>query len=117
MAKARPAKAVNLERAYNLLRTDQFQFAVLSKRNVEMMRGALGQFSGRPAVNLKTVLEFENLVLVLRAELPADLVAMVAHGIVEGSDGLSIKPWITGTILQDPHLHEGAAQALREFLD
>ena len=114
-AKARPARAIDLERAHNLLRTDQFQFALLSKRNVEMMREASGRFSGKQAVDLKTVLEFGDLALVVRAEFPAGLVAMVAQGIVEGADGLSIKPRTTAAMLQDPNLHEGAAQALRDL--
>lgn len=116
-AKARPARAIDLERAYNLLRTDQFQFALLSKRNVEMMRRASGRFVGKQTVNLKTVLEFEDLALVVRGDFPAELVAMVAHGIVEGAGNLSIQPRITASMLQDPDLHEGAAWALSDFVD
>ena len=36
-AKARPARAKNLTRAHSLLKSNQMQFAILSKNNIEMI--------------------------------------------------------------------------------
>ena len=111
-ASARPARAVDLERVYNLLRTDQFQFALLSNANVEMMINATGQFEGRPKVDLRTVFRFGDLRFVVRQDFPDNLVAVVTHGIVEAlpvfRDAVDLE-----TLKADPTLHPGALMALQ----
>ena len=43
-SKARPARAINIKRVYNLLLTNQFQFVLLSRDKIDMMRKAVGEF-------------------------------------------------------------------------
>ena len=111
-AKARPARAINLERAYNLLRTDQFQFAILSASNITMLRDASGRFEGKQKVDLRTIYEFDELEFVVRADFPEDLVAIVTHGVLEVlpllPDAASIDE-----VRENPNLHPGALKALR----
>lgn len=110
-ANARPARAIDLERVYNLLRTDQFQFALLSHDNVDMMINATGQFEGRPKVDLKTVFGFGDLRLVVRGDFPENLVAIVTHGIVEAlpvfRDAMDLEQLRT-----EKNLHPGVLLAL-----
>ncbi|MGA0088919.1 MAG: hypothetical protein ACO3XI_17855 [bacterium] len=110
-SKARPARAINLERAYNLLRTNQFQFALLSKANIEMMRNASDQFQGKNKVDLKTIYEFGDLEFVVQPDFPEDLVAVVAHGVLESLESLpEAKP--TEEVIANNMLHAGARKAL-----
>ena len=110
-AKARPARAINLERAYNLLRTNQFQFALLSKANIEMMRSASDQFEGKDKIDLKTIYEFGDLEFVVQPDFPEDLVAVVAHGVVESLSTLpEAKP--VSEVISNEKLHAGACKVL-----
>ena len=110
-AKARPARAINLERAYNLLRTNQFQFALLSKVNIEMMRSASDQFEGKDKIDLKTIYEFGDLEFVVQPDFPEDLVAVVAHGVVESLSTLpEAKP--ASEVISNEKLHAGARKVL-----
>ncbi len=84
-ANARPARAINLKRAYDLLRTDQFQFALLSTPNADAMRYAMGAFAGNPPVDLKTIYGFGNLEFAVRADFTAELVAVVTHAVFRAS--------------------------------
>ena len=111
-ASARPARAINLDRAYNLLRSDQFQFALLSPDNVEAMRTATGQFSGKAAVDLKTIYKFEELEFVVRAEFPKNLVSIVTNAVLSNIKALpgALRP---EDVLQLPNLHAGAREAIQ----
>ena len=110
-AKARPARAINLERAYNLLRTNQFQFALLSKANIEMMRSASDQFEGKDKIDLKTIYEFGDLEFVVQPDFPEDLVAVVANGVVESLSTLpEAKP--AAEVIFNEKLHAGARKVL-----
>jgi hypothetical protein len=112
-ANARPARAIDLDRVYDLLRTDQFQFALLSNVNVDMMINASGRFAGRPKVDLRTVFRFGELRFVVRGDFPENLVAIVTHGIVEAlpvfRDAVSLE-----TLKADRNLHPGALMALQK---
>ena len=50
---------------------------------------AIGQFDGRPKVELGMIYEFGDLEFVVRSDLPEILVAVVTHGILES---LSMPP-------------------------
>ena len=116
IAKARPARSINIERAFDLLRTDQFQFAVFDRGNIDKMRNATGDFSDRQPVDLGTLLEFGDLRMVVRRDFPDDLVATVTHNLIKCRDELSIPLNLKPQILEDPNLHEGAKEAIRDFL-
>jgi hypothetical protein len=111
-ASARPARAINLDRAYNLLRSDQFQFALLSPGNIEAMRSATGPFSGKPAVDLRTVYKFEGLEFVVRADFPNNLVSIVTDAVLSN---IAILPGALRPeeVLQSPNLHAGAQEAIQ----
>ena len=111
-AKARPARAVNLERAYNLLRTDQFQFAILSSSNVSMLRRGIGQFEGRQTIDLRTIYEFGELEFVVRADFPENLVAVIAQGVLETLPMLPSAASID-KVRTNPNIHPGALKVLR----
>jgi len=111
-ASARPARAINLDRAYNLLRSDQFQFALLSRGNVEAMRSAGGPFNGKPAVDLKTIYKFDDLEFVVRADFPNNLVSIVTDAVLSNIASLpgALRP---EDVLELPNLHAGARQAIQ----
>lgn len=111
-ASARPARAINLDRAYNLLRTDQFQFALLSSENIEAMRHATGSFSGRPSVELKTIYKFGNLEFVVLADFPEQLVEIVANAVLTHWKDLP-GALERSEILKSAALHPGARHAIR----
>ena len=113
-ASARPARAINLDRAYNLLRTDQFQFAVLSRSNIEAMRASTGPFSGKPPVGLKTIYQFNDLEFVVRADFPKNLVAIVTDAVLSNLGSLpgALPP---NELLKKSTLHAGARQAIEHF--
>lgn len=113
-ANARPARAINLDRAYNLLRTDQFQFALLSTENVEAMRTATGPFAGKPPVDLKSIYRFDNLEFVVRADFPENLVAIVTEAVLSNLNSLpgALPP---KELLKQTTLHSGAREAIKQF--
>ena len=115
IAKARPARAINIERAFNLLRTDQFQFAVFDHKNIKKMRNATGEFSDRKPVDLGTLLQFQNMRIVARRDFPNDLVATVTHNLIKCRNELSIPLNLNPEILDDPNLHQGAKEAIKDF--
>ena len=113
-ASARPARAINLDRAYNLLRTDQFQFALLSSENIEAMRSSTGLFTGKPSVDLKTIYRFDNLEFVVRADFPENLVAIVTNAVLSNLSSLpgALPP---EELRKYATLHAGARKAIERF--
>jgi hypothetical protein len=113
-ANARPARAINLERAYNLLRTDQFQFALLSPQNIDAMRSASGPFEGKASVDLKTLYSFGTLELAVVGHFPSNLAAIVTDAIL---NSLSVLPQAASPeeILTYQTLHPGAREAILVF--
>lgn len=114
-ASARPARAKDLRRAYDLLRTDQFQFALLSSANVAAMREASGPFEGDAPVDLATLYVFGDLEFVVRADFPVDLAAIVSLAVLNSHEVLpeAMRP---EEIRGHPALHPGAELALLEYL-
>ena len=113
-ASARPARAVNLERAYNLLRTDQFQFALLSKANIRAMRTATGKFSDKRPVDLRTVYRFDDLEFVVLANFPTRLVSVVTEAVLSNISALPGAAPPT-ELLELETLHAGARAAIKNF--
>lgn len=115
-ASARPARARDLRRAYDLLRTNQFQFALLSAPNVSAMREGTGSFAGEKTIALSTVYEFGELQFVVRADFPENLVAVVTDAVLASLDAL---PEATppSDVARLPELHPGARWAIDEFLN
>lgn len=111
-ASARPARAINLNRAYNLLRSDQFQFALLSSANIYAMRSATGPFEGKKPVDLKTIYRFDDLEFVVRADFPDNLVAIVTDAVMSNVEALPGAA-AAKAMLEDKYLHPGARQALK----
>lgn len=113
-ANARPARAINLKRAYDLLRTDQFQFALLSTPNADAMRYAMGAFAGNPPVDLKTIYGFGNLEFAVRADFTAELVAVVTHAVLSGLGSLPGAS-APSKVLGRETLHPGASEPIRAY--
>ena len=113
-AEARPARARDLKRAYELLRSDQFQFALLSRHNIDAMRLAKGTFVGDSPVDLKTIYQFGRLEFVVRAEFPDNLVAIVANAIISNLDALPGAQMANDVLALDT-LHAGARVAINEY--
>ena len=113
-ASARPARAIDLERAYNLLRTNQFQFALLSKVNIRSMRTATGAYADKPPVDLKTIYQFDDLEFVVRADFPDELVAIVTEAVLSNIAALpgALSP---RELLKLETLHAGAQAAIKNF--
>lgn len=110
-ASARRARAVNLERAFNLLRTDQFQFALLSRTNIDAMREASGAFAGYAPVDLKTIYQFNQLELVVVGHFADELVAIVANAVLtQMADLPGALP--LEIVLKFETLHPGARAAM-----
>jgi hypothetical protein len=113
-ANARPARAINLNRAYNLLRTDQFQFALLSRANIRSIRTATGAFANRPPVGLKTIYLFGDLEFVVLADFPQRLVSVVTDAVLSNISALpgAMPP---KELLRLDTLHPGAKAAIKSF--
>lgn len=110
-ASARRARAVNLERAFNLLRTDQFQFALLSHQHIEAMRQASGDFAGFAPVDLRTIYQFNHLELVVLGDFPDELVAIVTNAVVTQKAELPGALPLSEVLALET-LHPGARQAI-----
>ena len=94
---------------------DQFQFAVFDRENIEKMRVASGEFSDRKPVDLGTLLQFQNMRIVVRRDFPEDLVATVTHNLIKCRNEFSIPLNLNPKILDDPNLHQGAKEAIKIF--
>ena len=76
-----------------------------------MMRNASDQFQGKNKVDLKTIYEIWDLEFVVQPDFPEDLVAVVAHGVLESLESLpEAKP--TEEVIANNMLHAGARKAL-----
>lgn len=115
-SKARPARAIHLSRAFDLLRTNQFQFALFHKKNIELMRFSSGDFAGRKPVDLKTLLNFGEMQFVARHDFPTELAAIVTHHVIKCNNSLSISANLNQVTLDDADLHPGAKEAIEVYL-
>lgn len=115
VANARPARAINLSRAFDLLRTDQFQFALFDKINIDLMQTASGPFKGKKPIDLRTILTFGKMQFVVRADFPSELVTTVIHNMIKCEKSFSIEINLNEIATQDPKLHPGAKKALEDY--
>lgn len=76
---------------------------------------ASDEFSGKRPVELSTLLEFGEMQFVVRSDFSTDLAATVTHNIIKCRENFSIPLNITKKALKDPHLHQGAQEALNDF--
>ena len=111
-SKARPARAINIKRVYNLLLTNQFQFVLLSRDKIDMMRKAVGEFIDHEKVDLRTVYIFGELEFAVRADFPEELVAIVTHGIMESLSKLPQASKVK-KVINSKYLHPGSLKALK----
>ena len=114
-AKARPARAVNLKRAYDLLRTKQFTFALLPADQLEKIRGGQVDDSINAKVDLRTIYSFGELEFVVQYDFPEQLVKIVAHAVAKNRNKVP-EAASPQTVLKNNYLHPAASAALKEFL-
>ena len=88
---------------------------MFDRENIEKMRVASGEFSDRKPVDLGTLLQFQNMRMVVRRDFPNDLVATVTHNLIKCRNELSIPLNLNPEILDDPNLHQGAKEAIKDF--
>lgn len=87
-AKARAARAKNLDRCHSLFLTNQMQFMLLPHQTTVEMREGTGQFSGRDALPIKTIYEFGDLTFSVRSDMDPNIVRIVTYSILEQLDSL-----------------------------
>ena len=113
-ARARPARAKNLKRAYKLLKTRQLQFALLSKHNLDMMRFSSGKLKGNEEVNLQTIYVFGDLEFVSVDGFPDDLAYSLTEGLVRSHHELTQMVSLENLIDYET-LHPGSRKLLQEI--
>jgi len=114
-ARARPARARDLNRCYDLFLTDQMQFMLLPKESSEQMREATGLFSSRQPLPMKTVYEFGNLVLSVRSDMDINVIRIITYAILERLDELPRAASPTA-MLTAKHVHVESLTAIATFL-
>lgn len=114
-ARARPARARDLNRCYDLFLTDQMQFMLLPKESSEQMREATGLFSSRQPLPMKTVYEFGNLVLSVRSDMDINVIRIITYSILERLDELPRAASPTA-MLTAKHVHVESLTAIATFL-
>ena len=87
-AKARAARAKNLERCHSLFLTNQMQFMLLPRQTTLEMREGTGQFSGRGSLPIKTIYEFGGLTFSVRSDMNPNIIRIVTYSILEQLDAL-----------------------------
>ena len=114
-ARARPARARDLERCYSLFLTDQMQFMLLPRDSSTEMREASGAFRGRQPLPMKTVYEFDNLILSVRDDMDANIIRIVTYSILERLSDLprAAEP---SKMLNTKHVHVESLTAITTFL-
>ena len=114
-AKARAARAKDINRCYNLILTNQMQFMLLPRQTTNAMRENTGQFSDRESLPIKTMYEFGDLVLSVRSDMEDNIVRIVTYSILEQLDRLpnASNP---EEILRIDTVHSESLTAIRTFL-
>lgn len=114
-ARARPARARDLERCYSLFLTDQMQFMLLPRDSSTQMREASGVFQGREPLPMKTIYEFDDLVLSVRSDMDANVIRIITYSILERLDDLpnAANP---SMMLAAKHVHVESLTAIATFL-
>lgn len=114
-AKARPARAKNLERCYDLLSTNQMQFMLLSNEATAQMYLGSGSFAGKPPLSMSTIYEFGDLVFSVHSSMESNIVRIVTHAVLEQLDYLpsATRP---EAMVKSKNLHVDAHTAIVTFL-
>ena len=112
-ASARPARAKDLRRIHALLKTNQMQFAVLSKQNAVHLRQGTAAFKDKEPLAMAVIYTFGELEFLVQPEFPDQLVSIVTHAVLSSLDHFpDADP--PEKIINNPHLHDGALKALQE---
>ena len=82
-AAARPARAQDLNRCYDLVATDQMQFMLLPRSVTTEMLGGQGGFADKDPLPVKVLYEFGDLTLSVRNDVDANIVRTITFAILE----------------------------------
>ena len=114
-ASARPARAVNLTRVYNLLRTKQFSFTLLPRNHLKILEGMDAENTkSKYRLAVSPIYSFGELVLMVQNDFDKNLVRIVTHALAESAS------WLPDAdapldVLSNKNLHPGAYDALQNF--
>ena len=115
-AKARPARAENLARLYDLMRTKQFTFALLEDSQFQEIKqlDAKNEHS-KYRWDVKSIYSFKDMRLVVQSDFDEQLVRIVTYAVAESSvwlpDAHSAKK-----VMELSDLHPAAMEALQLFI-
>ena len=114
-AKARAARAKNLDRCHSLFLTNQMQFMLLPYQTTVEMREGTGQFSDRDALPIKTIYEFGDLTFSVRSDIDPTIIRIVTYSILEQLHSLpkASKP---AKMLEIDTIHNESLTAIKKFL-
>lgn len=112
---ARPARAQDLQRCYDLFSTNQMQFMLLPRSVTEDMLTSQGSFAGNEPLPGKILYEFGDLTLSVRDDVDANTVRTIAFAILEqlGSLPNAASPL---AMLQVGNVHVDSLTAITTFL-
>ena len=82
-ASARPARAQDLQRCYDLFATDQMQFMLLPSRDTVALLTSQGSFREKEPLPGKILYEFGDLTLSVRQDVDANIVRTITFAILE----------------------------------
>lgn len=82
-AMARPARAQDLQRCYDLFATNQMQFMLLPSNVTADMLTSQGNFAAKEPLPGKILYEFGNLTLSVRDDVDANIVRTITFAILE----------------------------------
>ena len=114
-AAARPARAQDLNRCYDLVATDQMQFMLLPRSVTTEMLGGQGGFADKDPLPVKVLYEFGDLTLSVRNDVDANIVRTITFAILEqlGSLPNASSPQ---AMLNAKNVHVDSLTAITTFL-
>jgi hypothetical protein len=87
-AMARPARAQNLQRCYDLFATNQMQFMLIPRSDTVDMFTSQGSFAATEPLPGKILYEFGDLILSVRDDVDANIVRTITFAILEQLESL-----------------------------
>ena len=114
-AMARPARAQDLQRCYDLFATNQMQFMILPRSDTLEMLTSQGSFGAKEPLPGKILYEFGGLTLSVRDDVDANVVRTITFAILEQLGSL---PNASGpqAMLQVRNVHVDSLTAITTFL-
>lgn len=112
---ARPARAQDLQRCYDLFWTNQMQFMLLPRRvTLDMLTGQ-GEFATQEPLPGKVLYEFGDLTLSVHDDVDPNTVRTITFAILEQLDSLpdAARPL---AVLQSRSIHVDSLTAISTFL-